>query len=381
MSAHTVLGSLGVFTFPGTPPSYTSVEVILAGTDMRPVAGLRQEATGRVKFVGFTTDVFNLVDLFALDVDRVTGLVTERLLGTQSPVASPLLGRFRTPVNNNGAFLPPTRNYRAVSRTMCAITLTNPFGTDGFTPCLPPARNTAPQANGLQAGQYLLPNFEFIFSENLVFGDPLVPNNFQDLPFLFCGSGPVDGPGTASPVVGQLDPPPWAAPMDDPIFHSTLCPEVKAATAARIFPVVAPGTADTLTMTARWDNRQNKGKVNVVVISSANPAPAGMFMEATFSNATLPAGIPGSSANPITSGMVLVSNTPAVAVCPTIDPCWNLLAPGFIIDPTGGGTGVATLVPPTTISVRSSRGGTATVTGAAITTLACVPTRRQTCGL
>ena len=382
VSAHTLTAVLGVYTFPGTPPSYTTVEVVLQGTDMRPVAGLPQEVTGRNIFVGFTTDLFNLVDMFALDQDRFTGLVTERLLGTQSPVSGALLGRFRTTRNNNGAFLPPTRNYRATSRTMCAITLTNPGGTGGDAPCLPAGRDTTPRANGIQAGQYLLPNFEFIFSENFVFGDPLVPNNFQDLPFLFCGSGPVDGPGSGSPVVGQLDPAPWAPPMDNPIFHSTLCPEVKAVSAARVFPVVAPGTADTLTInTALWDNRKNKGKVNLVVTSSVNPASAGMFMEATLTNDLLPAGIPGSTLNPIVSSMVLAGNTPAGIICPTADPCWQLLAPGFIVDPTGGGTGVATLVPPTTMSVRSSRGGTATVTGGAINTLACVVTRRQSCGI
>ncbi len=62
----------------------------------------------------------------------------------------------------------------------------------------------------------------------------------QDLPFLFCGSGPLDGPGTASPVVGQLDPAPWALPMADPVFHATLCPSATAVGAAPGTPVVVP---------------------------------------------------------------------------------------------------------------------------------------------
>jgi hypothetical protein len=372
VSAHTVSANLGVYTQPNLPPVYTSVEVVLAGTDGRPVAGLNQEVTGRVKFVGFTTDVTSLVDLYALDQDPVTGAISERLLGTQSAVGSPLLGRFRTPVNNNGAFLPPTRNYRAIARTMCSNqnTLCHLDGGAAQTPV----------ANGLIAGQYLLPNFEFIFAENLTFGQPLVPNNFQDLPFLFCGSGPLDGPGfPGSPVVGQLNPPPWAAPMDDPIFHSTLCPTVPAVAAARVFPPVV-GASDALTInTATWDNRVGKGKVNVVVTSSRSPAPAGMFMVATLSNAAVAAAVPGSTANPISSEMVQVANSPATpAACPTAAPCWQLLAPGYIIDPAGqNGNGIPTLVPPTTISVRSSLGGTSTTN--TITVLPCRPARRTTC--
>jgi hypothetical protein len=347
------------------------VETVLAGTDARPVAGLSQEATGRVKFVGFSTDVFNFVDLFALDQDPASGMVTERLLGTQSAFSTPLLGRFRTPANNNGAFLPPTRNYRAVSRTMCSDS------TGPGSPCTPDQRSANTFANGLLAGQYLLPNFEFIFPENLVFGQPLLPNNFQDLPFLFCGSGPVDGPGTNSPVVGQLDPPPWALPMDDPIFRSTLCPTAKAIGLRPVPPVV--GQPDSLNLlVAKWDNRTGKGKVNVVVTSSANPAPDGMFMTAGLMNANLAPGVPGSSANPIFVSLVLAGNTPAApAVCPTQDPCWQLIAPGFIVDPSGNGTGFPTLVPPTEIVIRSSLGGA--IATNAITALDCIPTRRLTC--
>jgi hypothetical protein len=242
---------------------------------------------------------------------------------------------------------------------------------------MPEGRNTTLVANGLQGGQYLLPNFEFIFAENLQFGQALVPNNLQDLPFLFCGSGPVDGPGSGSPIAGQLDPTPWAPPMDDPIFRTALCPTARPVS-ARVFPPVI-GAPDVLTITtSTWDNRQNKGKVNLVVTSSATPAPVGMFMDATLVNAGLAPGVPGSTANPIVSGMVLVSNTPATgAVCPTADPCWQLLAPGYIVDPTGNGIGQPSLVPPTTISVRSSQGGRASTN--TITVLNCIPTRRRSC--
>ncbi|HXE49609.1 MAG TPA: hypothetical protein VN663_14615 [Ramlibacter sp.] len=374
VSAHTVIANLGIYTQPGSQPAYTFVEVVLAGTDARPVAGLSQEATGRVKFVGFTTDVSSLVDLYALDQDPLTGVVTERLLGTQSPIANPLLGRFRTPANNNGAFLPPARNYRAVSRTMCS-------GTSGpGQPCTLNGRGSGQLvANGLIAGQYTLPNFEFIFAENLIFGQTLVPNNFQDLPFLFCGSGPLDGPGTNSPVVGQLDPAPWASPMDDPIFHYTLCSSAKQVGAPRVWPKVT-GQPDVVTIaSAVWDNKAGRGIVKVIATSSKSPAPAGMFMVATFSNSNLADNIPGSAANPISVEMVQTSNTPtAPTTCPTAAPCWMLLAPGFIVDPTGVyGSGVPLLVPPTQITVHSSLGGINSTS--AITFIGCVSTKRVTC--
>ena len=374
ISAHTVTANLGIYTQPNTPPAYTFVELVLAGTDALPVAGLNQESTGRVKFVGFTTDVAGLVDLFALDQDPVTGVVTDRPLGVQSPIANPVLGRFRTPVNNNGAFAPPTRNYRAVNRTMCANT-----SGPGTWCTLAGAGPQTPVANGLIAGQYLLPNFQFIFAENLNLGDPLVPNNFQDLPFLFCGAGPLDGPGTNSPVVGQLDPAPWAAPMGDPIFYSTLCPSVKAVAAPRAFPPVI-GTPDLLTITtATWDNRAGKGKINFVVTSSKSPAPRGMFMVATLSNNTLLPGVPGSTANPINAGMVQVSNSPSTPnVCPSAAPCWQLLAPGYIVSPAGqNGKNTPTLVPPTVIWVHSSMGGINATSS--ITVLNCVPGKHVTC--
>jgi hypothetical protein len=57
--------------------------------------------------------------------------------------------------------------------------------------------------NGLLAGQYQAPIFEFLFPENAGVGNPIVPNNFEDFPFLALGSGPLNGAG---PIVGQLNP-------------------------------------------------------------------------------------------------------------------------------------------------------------------------------
>ena len=377
VSAHTIAANLGIFTQPNTKPAYVFVEEVLAGTAALPVAGIAQETTERVKFVGFTTDPTNLVDLFALDQDQRTGQITERLLSTQSPMSNAQLGRFRTPANNGGIYLPPTRMYRAVSRTLCAD---QPAGA--FTVCRLEGNGNAAAntfANGLVAGQFSLPNFAFIFPENLVYGQTLVPNNFQDLPFLYCGSGPLDGSGTNSPVVGQLDPAPWGVPMQSPIFSFSLCPDVKPVSAPLVFPKVV-GAADTVIINnATWDNKAGMGKINITASSSASPAPVGMFMTATITNSWMTPSAPGGVDNPIVAQLTLVSNTPAEpGLCPSIAPCWNLSAPGFIIDP-GVPPFPPSLVPPTSIVVRSSRGGVASVTDAAIRQIACVSTTKFTC--
>lgn len=217
ISAHTISASLGIYTTPGIMPAYLAIEMELQGTGAQPVANNPQEATTRVRVIGFSTDPSNLVDIYAVDVNPVTGETTDRLLGAANPSGPPIIGRFRF-LPASGAFLPPPREFRVVSRTLCG---------DPSQPCRLGVNPTT-YANGLIAGQYHAPNFEFIFPENLIMGDALVPANFQDLSFLFCGSGPLTTPtgGNGGPVVHQLNPAPWGAPMLTP-FVWTTCPDEK----------------------------------------------------------------------------------------------------------------------------------------------------------
>jgi hypothetical protein len=57
-------------------------------------------------------------------------------------------------------------------------------------------------ANGLFTGQYLAPVGEFIFGENTLAGDPIIPANLWQLGFLVYGEG---GDGSTAPQV----PLPW----------------------------------------------------------------------------------------------------------------------------------------------------------------------------
>jgi hypothetical protein len=215
ISAHTIDNHVGIYTTPGIMPAYLGIEMELQGTGGQAVNGMPQESTSRVKIVGFSTDPTNLVDIYAVDNDPSTGTVSERLLGTANPSGPPVIGRFKF-APNTGPFLPPTRELRVVSRTLCG---------DPTQPCAL-GNNAYITSGGLSVGQYHAPNFEFIFAENLTLGAAVVPANMQEIPFLFCGSGPLTTPtaGDVGPMVHQLDPAPWASPMLTPFFKIEICP-------------------------------------------------------------------------------------------------------------------------------------------------------------
>jgi hypothetical protein len=61
--------------------------------------------------------------------------------------------------------------------------------------------NAPTVANGLKAGQYTAPTFEYIFPENVRPGDLPVPNDLWHLPFI------ANGEGTGN--TGALVPSPW----------------------------------------------------------------------------------------------------------------------------------------------------------------------------
>ena len=465
ISAHTLLANVGIFTTPGTQPVYAAIEVLLTGTGGVPVANLPQEATTRLKVEGFVTDPTMLVDIYAMDVHPYSGVSTDRLLGTADPGNPPVVGRFRF-VPQAGAFMPPTRNYRVVSRGLCG---------DNFNTCRVDD-STARYANGLVAGQYNAPVFEFIFAENRVIGDVQPPANLQDLPFLYCGSGLLTTPtaGNTPPVVGQLNPAPWKAPMLTPAFASTLCPNapivgglapkppatgtvgipaittnaivnVNAGATVTLFssasdanqpplPVnflwqqisgpsvviqptgnlgqnlsfTAPASPTTLPATLQflltvtnglasassvikvnvakaatdsvsitnvtWTNtKQNRGRFNVVATSSLPPTTPGLqlyvqasadwFIVDPVSNSLMPVTL---EISPVPVAMSLVQDSPvvgaALATCPSLAPCWQFAMTGVLTVPDNAGV----FIVPQSVTVTSSMGGSATVTGTSI---------------
>jgi hypothetical protein len=200
VSAHTMSADVGIFTAPGTFPVYLSMSEFRIGVGGVPNPLFPQEAVEKIFGDTFTTDNTNIVDMYAVDVNSVTGARTHRFMMSADPFGPPLGGlkgraRFRSVIGN---FLPATREMAISSRAW----------TKGQNP-----DTVAPVfvANGLQGGIFQAPQFEFIFPENLIIGSPQIPLTFDEFPFLTLGSGPYTAfnalPG-ALPVgnLGQLSP-------------------------------------------------------------------------------------------------------------------------------------------------------------------------------
>ena len=200
--AHAVTANIGIFTQPGTQPTYVAIDVTLLGVGGKPNPNLPQEAAIITRIEGFTTDPSSFVLVSAIDIDPCTGQEYERFYdmvavdpgGDTGAVA----GRWRWSPGADLFTLPPSRSLRASS--------INGMYMDWNTGDM---RTPA----GIAAGAYVAPNFEFIFPENLGIGNPPVPSNFEDFPFLVNGSGAYYGAtGSEMPLgrLGQLDPWPGA---------------------------------------------------------------------------------------------------------------------------------------------------------------------------
>jgi hypothetical protein len=206
ISAHTVHANLGIFTSPGVMPAYVTIEAMLLGVGGAPSPLFPQEAVEKLVMVAFSTDSTELVDIYAVDVDAC-GTESNRYYATGDPSGPPIDKKGRARVRTTaGNFLPATREMRVASRT---FTQSRPIDE-----VLSGART---YANGLIAGQYHAPNFEFILPENFVLGSPIVPGPYQEFPFLAHGTGPYYGAGPNASTesygnLGPLDPFPGAKP-------------------------------------------------------------------------------------------------------------------------------------------------------------------------
>jgi hypothetical protein len=193
ISAWTVIANLGIFTSPYNDPVYVAIDVAILGVGGAPLPGLPQEATVRTRFEGFATDIQRPIDLAGIDMDPCSGGESERAWGAINVDPGPPLGavfgrwRFRPPTKvlalpPAGTFLPATKEMYARSRG---------------------AKNLV-NKNGLTTGQYRAPIGEYLFPENLGIGNPPVPLNLQDFPFLAQGIGPWRS--ATGPIVGPLQP-------------------------------------------------------------------------------------------------------------------------------------------------------------------------------
>jgi len=241
--AHTMIAEATILTAPGSLPAYTAIDVALQGVvSKNAAAGL--EGAVRTRVEGWSTDAGGNTaeNIYAVDVDACSGVESERLWNDHDPKTGAIIGgpfsididsitafgrwRFR-PSARDESFLPGTRMIRARNTSLNAV---------DHRVILTP--------NGLMAGEYSAPDFEFIFAEAVPPGaGPQPPNNFENLPFLVSGEGPYNG---GAPT-GQISPwPSLIAPLTTTSCAAPPPPPPPAPPAGTPLPVANP---DTLTIT------------------------------------------------------------------------------------------------------------------------------------
>ncbi len=227
VSVHTLELDLGVYTANGSTPVYIKCDVALIGTDGldgpvdNPIivggVTLPGEFARRATFEGFCTDAgVSFADAFgpappkfgppAFNV-TTNGVVVDAA-GNESLVpvpddTNPALGKGNPSLIEG---LPLGRYvFRAAKLQLTTLPLTREYRvvhSNGIYP--------QQVCNGLTAGQFQLPCFDYVTPEHTTQGSPQYPGNYQDLPFLLNGN--IAG-GTP---MGPLDPWPGRLPDNQP---------------------------------------------------------------------------------------------------------------------------------------------------------------------
>ena len=240
VSAHTIEANVGIYTQPGTQPSYMAIGDFGVGTAdplVTAVNGAAQETQDRIFLESETTDVKTPVDIYYEDASntknadgtitasvrnrwttptQMTGENATPLSGpsggitTQNAGPQPQRARIRATKAPAGLLSQPSRTVRVAVRTLCLPTPVDPTVTTINQIALDACFANAPKvANGLKAGQYIAPVFEYIFPENVRPGDQPVPNDLWHLPFLRsdAATGAIPTANAANPEA--LVPTPW----------------------------------------------------------------------------------------------------------------------------------------------------------------------------
>lgn len=230
VSTHTIETNVGIFTQPGTQPSYVAIGKFGVGTaDPTPtsVNGIAQESTNRISLEASVSDFRTPIDIYYIDEANggvLPGGIINRWVtpwemtgecppanglpaanGGNAPLAAACNGvtggistsltgpqvqrdRIRAVKSPAGLLNQPSRTVRVMSRSLCTPAAAVNNGPGLVDACLATASLPANKvANGLVAGQYLAPVFEYIFPENVKPGDPIIPNDIWHLPFLRFG--------------------------------------------------------------------------------------------------------------------------------------------------------------------------------------------------
>jgi hypothetical protein len=293
VAAHTIIANVGIYTFPGSNPAYVAVDVMILGAGGTPIAGLPQEATARTRFEGFCTDPSRVVDLFGIDGDACSSNTGDRPWGSidvdqGAAAGGAVLGRwrFRPPgkalsMPPSGAFLPATRELRAVLR-------------GAYNAAVPVV-----SGNGLITGQYHAPIFTFLFPENLAVGNPPVPFNFNEFPFLVNGTGGFSGvnAGQLTPFPGTSVPTPACNPAVVPAPPTANAGAAQAALAGATVTLTGAASTDPIGLPLTFAWTQTAG-------------PAVVLKGATTANPTFTAPAPAAGApSAVLTFQLVVTNT------------------------------------------------------------------------
>ena len=194
IAAHSIESNMTIITAPGTQPAYVGMNVLIMGVSTKVGAPPGTEGAVRTRVEGLSTDVTlsNIVQIMAVDVDPCSGAESERTWGFAPVDVLIALGRYRfRPSSKDETFLPGVRELRVRNASGTVLT---------------------PTPNGLLAGEYTAPIFDFLFAEPAPAGGiPPLPANFWDLQFLAQGSGPYTGRLGQTGVLGQISP--WPGPL------------------------------------------------------------------------------------------------------------------------------------------------------------------------
>ncbi|KAJ7195943.1 hypothetical protein GGX14DRAFT_575268 [Mycena pura] len=301
LAIYSLTANLGIYTAPGTQPAYLTC----AAAQFAIVVGDATVEVDETRATTECTDPTTAINWFAMDVDPCTGDVTERdLLLVQpesaAPVGEAVFREGKTPVHN------PTRN-------------------QGFRY----TNGVSPGPRGIVAGQFIQPVFTFVFPELIDYGSNELPNQFNLIPFLALGGGPLEygnflaEPLTDPPIVGQLDPWPGV-----PVPGTTSCAPP------------ASTTASTSTSSSASASSTPKGPVDIVTILSATTR---------------------NQKGETTTTVIAVTNNLSAQLFVSILGADSVANQGMT--PQGGGEfqlAVVTKGKPTTVTVTSSAGGSAT---------------------
>ncbi len=235
IAAYALTANVGIYTQPGLNPAYMRIEGSLAGTAgpftprVPPVAGsgtLPDEAQDRFKVEGFTTDPSRSIFVYALDVNPTDGTQRVRRLYGMDPKEPPRGRFFKVVGKNSGVLMARDGTLRGNTREIMVRLSGNIIadGTDLATVADSVVMKRDAADKGVFANRYVAPVEEYIFPENKLPGDALVPNNFECLAFLVNGSGPLGGGGPGD-IVGPLTPWPGGA-VPGPVLNCGTRPAI-----------------------------------------------------------------------------------------------------------------------------------------------------------